>query len=105
MEVLYQRCAGLDVHKKTVVAAVRLVEGSKVVTEVRTFAATTAGLLALSDWLSQNECTHGRLHRHEFGAYCKRLTRRDFSIAALDGCAREKALARRNAVRAMAAAR
>jgi hypothetical protein len=30
MEVLHQRCAGLDVHKKTVVAAIRLVEGSKV---------------------------------------------------------------------------
>ena len=58
MEVLYQHCAGLDVHKKTVVAAVRLVEGNKVVTEVRTFATTTAGLLALSDWLSQNGCTH-----------------------------------------------
>lgn len=58
MEVLYQRCAGLDVHKKTVVAAVRLTEGSKVVTEVKTFATTTAGLLALSDWLSKNGCTH-----------------------------------------------
>src|SRR5947209_15822080 len=58
VEVLHQRCAGLDVHKKTVVAAVRLVEGNKVITEVRTFATTTAGLLALSDWLSQNGCTH-----------------------------------------------
>jgi transposase len=58
MEVLYQRCAGLDVHKKTVVAAVRLTEGNKVVTEVKTFATTTAGLLALSDWLSKNGCTH-----------------------------------------------
>src|SRR6266576_5687855 len=58
MEVLYQRCAGLDVHKKTVVAAVRLVEGNKVVTEVRTFATTTVGLLALSDWLAETGCTH-----------------------------------------------
>ena len=49
MEVLHQRCAGLDVHKKTVVAAVRLVEGNKVITEVRTFATTTAGLLALAE--------------------------------------------------------
>jgi transposase len=57
MEVLHQRCAGLDVHKKTVVAAVRLVEGDKVVTEVKTFATTTSGLLALSDWLSENDCT------------------------------------------------
>jgi transposase len=56
MEVLHQRCAGLDVHKKTVVAAMRLVEGNKVITEVRTFATTTAGLLALADWLTQNGC-------------------------------------------------
>jgi transposase len=58
MEVLHQRCAGLDVHKKTVVAAVRLVDGSKIITEVKTFATTTAGLLALADWLTQNGCTH-----------------------------------------------
>jgi transposase len=58
MEVLHERCAGLDVHKKTVVAAIRLVEGSKVITEVKTFPTTTSGLLALSDWLSQNGCTH-----------------------------------------------
>src|SRR5579859_6691696 len=30
----------------------------------------------------------------EFGAYCKQVTRRDFSIAALDGCARQKGVAR-----------
>ena len=30
----------------------------------------------------------------QFGAYCKQQTRRDFSIAALDGCARERGLAR-----------
>ena len=35
MEVLYPRCAGLDVHKKTVVAAVRIAEGRR----VRTLAA------------------------------------------------------------------
>lgn len=58
MEVLHQRCAGLDIHKKTVVAAIRLTEGNKVITEVKTFATTTAGLLVLADWLSQNSCTH-----------------------------------------------
>jgi transposase len=58
MEVLHLRCAGLDVHKKTVVASVRLAEESRVTTEVKTFATTTTGLLALSDWLSANECTH-----------------------------------------------
>src|SRR5690349_13684062 len=54
MEVLYPRCAGLDVHKATVVAAVRLVAGGKVAREVRTFATTTAGLLELAEWLAEN---------------------------------------------------
>jgi transposase len=58
MELLHQRCAGLDVHKKTVVAAIRLTDGSKVVTEAKTFTTTTSGLLALSAWLSENGCTH-----------------------------------------------
>ena len=57
MELLHQRCAGLDVHKETVVACVRLALDGKVITEVRTFATTTAGLLALADWLSENDCT------------------------------------------------
>jgi transposase len=58
MEVLYPRCAGLDVHKTTVVAAVRLVAGGKVVREVRTFATTTASLLELAEWLAESGCTH-----------------------------------------------
>ena len=58
MEVLYPRCAGLDVHKATVVAAVRLAAGGKVAREVRTFATTTAGLLELAEWLAENGCTH-----------------------------------------------
>lgn len=61
MEVLHQRCAGLDVHKKTVVAAVRLATENKLVTEVKTFATTTAGLLALSQWLAENDCTHAAM--------------------------------------------
>ena len=58
MEVMHQHCAGLDVHKKTVVACVRLASEGKVVTEVKTFATTTQGLLTLSDWLSENGGTH-----------------------------------------------
>ena len=57
MEVLYPRCAGLDVHKATVVAAVRLAAGGRVAREVRTFATTTAGLLGLAAWLAENGCT------------------------------------------------
>jgi transposase len=58
MELLHRRCCGLDVHKETVVACLRLVSDGKVTTEVRTFQATTADLLRLSAWLAANECTH-----------------------------------------------
>src|SRR3954453_7859406 len=58
MEVLYPRCAGLDVHKATVVAAVSLVAGGGVAREGRTFATKTAGLLELAAWLAENGCTH-----------------------------------------------
>jgi transposase len=58
MELLHRRCCGLDVHKETVVACLRLVSDGKVTTEVRTFQTTTAGLLRLSEWLAINGCTH-----------------------------------------------
>jgi transposase len=58
MEVLYPRCCGLDVHKETVVASLRLVIDGKVVKEVRTFSTTTASLMSLSEWLTENKCTH-----------------------------------------------
>jgi transposase len=58
MEVLYPRCAGLDVHKDTVVASARIAAGRDVTVEVRTFPTTTAGLLALSAWLAERGCTH-----------------------------------------------
>ena len=58
MEVLHQRCCGLDVHKETVVACVRIASDGEVVSEVRTFETMTASLIALSEWLSENRCTH-----------------------------------------------
>ena len=58
MEVLHPRCCGLDVHKETVAACLRVVVKGKVVKEVRTFATTTASLMELSEWLTQNKCTH-----------------------------------------------
>jgi transposase len=58
MEVLHPNCTGLDVHKETVVACSRRMTGSKVEREVRTFATTTSGLLALSEWLSSLGATH-----------------------------------------------
>jgi transposase len=58
MDVLYPRCAGLDVHKDSVVAGVRLAGDRPSRTDVRTFNTTTPGLLALSAWLAEQGCTH-----------------------------------------------
>ena len=58
MDVLYPRCAGLDVHKDSVVAGVRLAGDGPIRTEARTFDTTTPGLLALSAWLAEQGCTH-----------------------------------------------
>lgn len=58
MQQLYSRCAGLDVHKETVVACMRIGEHGKVTTEVRTFQSTTIELIALADWLESHGCTH-----------------------------------------------
>src|ERR1700716_2284699 len=58
MELLHRRCCGLDVHKATVVACLRLVADGKVAIEVRTFQTTTADLLRLSESSAANDCTH-----------------------------------------------
>jgi transposase len=59
MEILHRCCAGLDVHKKTVVACVRAVgPGGEVRRQVRTFGTMTAELLALADWLEAEGATH-----------------------------------------------
>ena len=58
MEVIYPRCAGLDVHKESVVACVRHVVAGKITHEVKTFGTTTAGLLDLSAWLAEQGVTH-----------------------------------------------
>jgi transposase len=58
MEVLHAHCAGLDVHKESVVACVRHMADSKVTTVVKTFKTTTQELMALSNWLSAEGATH-----------------------------------------------
>lgn len=52
MEKVYERCCGIDVHKKVVVACLR--NGNK--KEIREFGTSTRELLMLSDWLHANEC-------------------------------------------------
>lgn len=59
MEVLYTHCAGLDVHKKTVVVCcLTPAQDGTLKRELRTFSTMTQDLLALSDWLSSLGITH-----------------------------------------------
>ncbi len=52
MQVLHDRCCGLDIHKKSVVECALLTEtDGPPRRQVRTFGTRTADLLALSDWL------------------------------------------------------
>jgi transposase len=54
MEVINERCCGLDVHKKTVVACI-MTPGKK---ETRTFSTMTRSLLELKGWLTECGVTH-----------------------------------------------
>lgn len=68
MKVMHRCCAGLDVHKKTIVAC-RRIHGRKVEREIRQFATTTSALLELCDWLEEGACTHVAMEAT--GAYWK----------------------------------
>jgi hypothetical protein len=53
METLVERCAGLNVHKDSVTACVRVPDGhGGRRAEIRSFSTTTAGLVLLAEWLT-----------------------------------------------------
>jgi len=58
MQLLYARCAGLDVHARQVVACARIVVDHTVRYQRLTVPTTTRGLLELADWLASHEVTH-----------------------------------------------
>jgi transposase len=59
MEQLIERCCGLDVHRDTVAACVRVPgPGGRRTQTVQTFGTTAADLLALRDWLEAQGVTH-----------------------------------------------
>lgn len=59
MDIIAERCCGLDVHKRTVVACLKTPELRRKSQErTRTFGTTTPELLALADWLTAEGCTH-----------------------------------------------
>jgi transposase len=58
MQVIHPRCAGLDVHQKTVVATIMLTQADgSVQKEPHTFLTMTPDLLALDDWLEKHQVT------------------------------------------------
>lgn len=54
MEVIHERCCGLDVHKKTVTACIITPKGKV----IKTFGTMTGNILELLDWINVNRCTH-----------------------------------------------
>jgi transposase len=58
MDVMFERVAGLDVHKAMIVGCIRQMSGGKVEKDCRTFDTTTSGLLSLLEWLTTQRCTH-----------------------------------------------
>jgi transposase len=67
--VIYPRCCGLDVHKKTGVACLITSEaGQPAIKTIRTFGTMTVDLLALADWRHTAGCTHVAME--STGVYC-----------------------------------
>lgn len=59
MDVLLERCAGLDVHKKSILACVVIAEpGTRPRREIREYRTMTRDILSLADWLDQLQVTH-----------------------------------------------
>lgn len=59
MQVVYERCCGLDVHKQTVVACVVVsANNGQADKETRTFATLTENLGELAQWLRERQVTH-----------------------------------------------
>ena len=58
MDVVFARCAGLDVHKKTIVACVLIRTATESRQLIQTFGTTTADLRALGAWLTEQQITH-----------------------------------------------
>lgn len=59
MEIVYAHCCGLDIHTKSIVACVIVPDGEgKPTKAIRTFGTMTEEILALSDWLAEQQVSH-----------------------------------------------
>jgi transposase len=81
MEVMYPRCAGIDVHKKLIVACVRVLTGGRIVRQKERFGTTTAELMRLAEWMTAHQVTHAAME--STGVYWKpvwHVLERDFEL-------------------------
>lgn len=70
MQVVFNCCAGLDVHKASVVACIMVTApNGRVAKEIKTFGTMTRDLLELSDWLKSHQVTHAAME--STGSYWK----------------------------------
>jgi len=69
MDEVVEFCAGLDVHRDTVVATVRFPQGRQRGSETKTFGTDTGELVALGDWLISHRVT--RVGLESTGVYWK----------------------------------
>jgi transposase len=59
MEIIFERCCGIDVHKETLTACIMIGEGGKVTKkEIRTYTTMTEDIEQLRDWLKSEGVTH-----------------------------------------------
>jgi hypothetical protein len=71
MEVVHQRCAGLDVHLRFLVVCLSIVEGGKRRKEIRSFRNETVDLLALRAWLRPRKMQCGGNGKHRSVTSCR----------------------------------
>ncbi len=84
MDLLYRCCAGLDVHKRTVVACLlRTVADGRPSKELRSFGTMTDDLLALADWLRTAGCL--AVAMESTGVFVRRFTARAIPPAGRTG--------------------
>ena len=70
MHVVYERCCGIDVHKKFVVVCLSILTAQGAIQkEIRTFTTMTPDLLRMLEWLKQAGCSHAALE--STGVYWK----------------------------------
>lgn len=71
MDVIYPRCAGLNIHSETIVSCALWEEEGQIQKEIQTFSTFSKGLCDLLEWFEEHGATH--VVMESTGAYWKPL--------------------------------